>query len=305
MRVGELLEHTELTLEHIGLLCIPVAPLGSLSVDDSLVPCSRVWPMGYSWSSAVAQDVSLGLLRCEGFDEEQVICVEEPPPCNQSDCVFVLTDDCIMAHVARAKDNPGGFSKQQAAARVQQLDHAMQANGVQRKIEKDVTCADALTGMGCSLTGDPPRAEPDVGSVKRAIFGIWGLDGVESATPGVLASLVGVCQWFALLNRPFFSIFDKVFAFARREPQDVATLLPVGTKAELSLFTALVPLLVAELARDYAPIIAASDAAPEFGFGVSLASADDRTLRDLGRLAERRGEFRAQSSSPQSSSPQS
>ncbi len=130
-----------------------------------------------------------------------------------------------------------------------------------------------------------------MGSVKRAIFGIWGLDGVESATPGVLASLVGVCQWFALLNRPFFSIFDKVFAFARREPQDVATLLPVGTKAELSLFTALVPLLVAELARDYAPIIAASDAAPEFGFGVSVASADDRTLRDLGRLAERRGDY--------------
>ncbi len=139
VRVSELLEHTELTLEDIGLLCVPVAPLGSLSADDSLVPCSRVWPMGYSWSSAVAQDVSLGLLRCEGFDEEQVICVEEPPPCNQSDCVFVLTDDCIMAHVARAKDSPGGFSKQQAAARVQQLDHAMQANGVQRKIGKDVT----------------------------------------------------------------------------------------------------------------------------------------------------------------------
>ena len=33
--------------------------------------------MGYSWSSAVAQDVTLGLLRDAGFNEAQVLCVEE------------------------------------------------------------------------------------------------------------------------------------------------------------------------------------------------------------------------------------
>ena len=50
----------------------------SITPTQSLFPCSRVWPMGYSWSSAVAQDVSLGLLWCAGFREEQVLCVEEP-----------------------------------------------------------------------------------------------------------------------------------------------------------------------------------------------------------------------------------
>ena len=55
--------------------------------------------MGYSWSSAVAQDVSLGLLRAAGFDEEQVLCVEQPPPLRQDEVMCVLTDDCVMAHV--------------------------------------------------------------------------------------------------------------------------------------------------------------------------------------------------------------
>ena len=108
-----------------------------LQADLPLFPSSRVWPMGYSWSSAVAQDVSLGLLRCGGFSEDQVICVEEPVPANQEECLFVLTDDCIMAHIKRASRRKSGFTVDEGRARVVCLDFAMAANGVQRKEEKD------------------------------------------------------------------------------------------------------------------------------------------------------------------------
>ena len=264
----------------------------SVSSDTPLFPCSQVWPMGYSWSSAIAQDVTLGLLRHGGFAEEQVLCATEAPPLDQRECLFVLTDDCLMAHVVHAPGNSDeGFHERDVPNRVGKLDQAMSDNGVQQKPEKDVTAAEELTGMGCHLTGNPPRAEPDACSIRRAVLAIWGLQSRASATPGAVSSLLGVCQWFALLARPAFAVFRDVYAFTARRPLDVALPVPRRTKEELALFSALAPLVRTTLARNYAPVIIASDAAPEFGFGVSIASADPGTLKELGRLAERRGDY--------------
>ncbi len=262
-----------------------------LQEDSLLYPCSRVWPMGFSWSSTVAQDVSLGLLRHAGFSEEQVLCAAAPPPLDQSECIFVLTDDSIFAHVTHAPSGFESIAPDEVQTRVEQLDRSMRDNGVQRKLEKDVTDATELTGMGCHLTGSPPRAEPDANSVKRAVLAAWGLDECTQAAPAAVASLLGVAQWFALLRRPFFGVFRNIYRFTRLEPQDVSADLPIAVSNELCLFTALAPLLGADLARDYAPHILASDAAPEFGFGVSVASASTDDPCELGRLSERRGDF--------------
>ena len=171
------------------------------------------------------------------------------------------------------------------------LDQAMIVEGVRRKPEKDVTAADALTGMGCWLSGDPPRAEPDANIIKRCVLAAWGLEMTDSASPGAVASLLGVFHWLALLQRPVFSVFRRCYPLAQTEPLGVKVTVPRGVRNELSLFTALAPLVVADLARDYVALLVASDAAPEFGFGVAAARADQDTLRELGRLAERRGDF--------------
>ncbi len=240
--------------------------------------------MGYSWSSAVAQDVSLGLLRSAGFDEEQVICVRERPPFSQDEFLFVLTDDCIMAHTH-------AFSPEEAATRVGRLDASMRFWGVQQKPAKDVTASDTLTGMGCSLTGDPPQARPDATSIARCVLAVWALESVTRATPAAFSSLLGTCQWFALLKMQFFSIFRAVYVFARLEPLDVLALIPSKARDELCLFAALAPLLVADLAKDFIPLITASDAAPEYGFGLAVAGSDQATLRELSCLAEKRGDY--------------
>ena len=88
-----------------------------------------------------------------------------------------------------------------------------------------------------------------------------------------------------------FAIPRGGYEFTDRRPLDVALHLPRGVLDELALFSAPAPLLRTSLARSYAPVIVASDAAPEFGFGVSIADASIDTLRELGRLAERRGDF--------------
>ncbi len=78
---------------------------------------------------------------------------------------------------------------------------------------------------------------------------------------------------------------------ARQEPLDIPAPLRRCVVDEFALFASLAPLLVADLACDYISSIVASDAAPEYGFGVSVASASKELLFELGRLSERRGDF--------------
>ena len=89
--------------------------------------------------------------------------------------------------------------------------------GVQQKPEKDVTSAGTLTGMGCHLSGSPPRASPDATSIRRCVLAAWGLDALTAASPGAVASLLGVFQWFALLQRPVFSVFRRCYPFVWTE----------------------------------------------------------------------------------------
>ena len=107
--------------------------------------------MGYSWSSAVAQDVTLGILQTTGFPLEQVICDSEPPPENCDEVATVCTDDTIMFHT----DPMLGKSRLDA------FDDALQFHGVPRRKDKDITLADELTALGCLVTTGPPSVDPD------------------------------------------------------------------------------------------------------------------------------------------------
>ena len=77
--VKEFLAGGDLAYNDIGKWWVPDTNTDVLTDNTVVFPCSRVRPMGYSWSSAVEQDVSLGLLRVAGFSEEQVLSVEPPP----------------------------------------------------------------------------------------------------------------------------------------------------------------------------------------------------------------------------------
>ena len=126
--------------------------------------------------------------------------------------------------------------------------------------------------MGCHFTGNPPRAEPDAGSIQRVVLAIWELQTQHDSIPCAVSSLLSVYQWFALLARPGFAVFRDGYVFTSRRPLNVALPIPRCVQEELALFSTLAPLIKATLSRSYAPIIVASDAVPEFGFGVSIAS---------------------------------
>ena len=244
-------------------------------------PASLTWPMGFAWSSAVAQDVTLGILRDSGLQESYVICDTDEVPSDDSELAVVATDDTIFFH----------REEKTAGERLAAFDAALHANGIPRAVEKDLSCVECLTGLGCELTSVPPRAAPDADKLGVLLLAIAGLSTERQASPRGIHAMLGLCSWFCILSRPHFACFRAVYQFVRRLPEEKIVPVPDVVVDELVLFAALAPLLTACLDRDWLPLITACDAAPEYGFGASICPASRETIADLGRKAERRGDF--------------
>ena len=99
--------------------------------------------------------------------------------------------------------------------------------------------------------------------------------------------MLGLAQWFAILCRPSFSTFHRCYAFVRLEPTEVAIDVPANAEGEFLCFALLAPLLGAALDA----LIIAPDAAPEYGFGVSVAQLPSSRVAELGRKSDRQGGF--------------
>merc|ERR1711971_853762 len=167
----------------------------------------------------------------------------------------------------------------------------MESSGVGRRADKDVNATDEVIGMGCLLSGSPPFADPAPSKLCQLLVAILDMGSGSLISPSASSALAGVAQWFCLLSRAHFAVFDDVYAFNRQEPQHLPVQASDATFNEFCLFLALCPLLAADLSRPMAPIVAACDAAPEFGFGVSVAAAPIKLVKSLSRLSERRGDF--------------
>ena len=253
----------------------------SLCARSLIFPASTTWPMGFAWSSAVAQDTTVGTLLSTGFLEHNIICDTKPFPFDQRELAVVATDDVIFIHRARFD----------ALRRLDQYDAAMSAHGTQKAAAKDVNAASAATALGCELTSDPPEAHPNTQKLWDLTNAIVELVNHPVASPLAIHSMMGVGQWFAILSRPHFSCFDAVYEFVRREPGDVPQQVPRRVVDELLIFAGLTPLLSADLGRQWSTTIIATDAAPEFGIGVSVATLPMHEVARLGTLSERRGDY--------------
>ena len=113
----------------------------------------------------------------------------------------------------------------------------------------------------------------------------------SSSAPLHIAALLGVIQWFNLLNRPLFSILEASYTFARQAPQTSLLALPGTVQREMAMVLGLAMQWMFELDKVWSPDILASDASPSFGFGVSRLRRSVHLARSLGRLSEKRGDF--------------
>ncbi len=244
-------------------------------------PASATWPMGFSWSSAVAQDVTLGTLLSTGFPEEAVICDSEELPLNQEELAVIATDDTIFFHQ----------QEDVARQRLEAFDKALEKHGIPRACDKDIDCADRLVGLGCELTSSPPRVAPEATKMMSLILATTEFVETRKASPRGVHGMLGLCSWFCILSRPHYSCFQAIYKFVTRTPEHDVVKVPSDVISELVLFVSLAPLLTAGLDRQWLPLITATDAAPEYGFGASVCPASMDVVADLGRKAERRGDY--------------
>ena len=75
--VADMLGFTEFSLAELQRHC---AFSHGLSPGDTLHPCLRVWPMGFAWSSFLAQSTLLACLAGANFGPDHLIADDKPPP---------------------------------------------------------------------------------------------------------------------------------------------------------------------------------------------------------------------------------
>jgi hypothetical protein len=132
------------------------------------------------------------------------------------------------------------------------------------------------------------------GSTLKVTFcpsAIIGLLKAPVVSQRAFASILGIAQWFAQITRWMYSVFDAVYEFQRREPQQEPVSVSSDALDELLTFVALSPLLPADIERDFIPLVTACDASPSFGFGVSVRSCEMEVIKELATLSERNGDY--------------
>ena len=193
----------------------------------------------------------------------------------------MCTDDTIFLHTCPS----------QAERRLHALDESFADKGIPRRADKDENIQDSITALGCHVANSPIRVEPALDKLINYCAGTIDLVLRRRGSPVAVNALLGVAQWFALMARGMFAVFDEIYEFVRREPQDTPQLIPDSVAHELLVFMLLAPLLVADLTRQFFPALAACDAAPEYGFGVSVCTITDEEAQTLGTYAEKRGDY--------------
>jgi hypothetical protein len=127
-----------------GVTCDEIATFGGPADCFSFVPCSQVWPMGFSWSSCVAQETLLSICSLSGLGTSRVLSVDAPLPDDLSVVFAVATDDLMVFSDA----GPGATSRA-----VSSVEDVMKAHGIVKAPEKDIDDVLSATCVGVDLVG--------------------------------------------------------------------------------------------------------------------------------------------------------
>ena len=217
----------------------PVGKAGGTAQRVGFGPCSAVWPMGFAWSSCVAQDTLLALCDRSGLTDILVLAPDAIAPVDLGLAFAVATDDLMIFSDA------GPQVTVEAARRVE---HTMLQNGVLKKPGKDVDDVTHCPCVGVELIGGTRWFAPGqrLWSLLDAVIEVVAC---RRASPGSVAAFIGVAQWFDLLRRLRLSVFNNVYDFASgcKAKDWLVFDIPPAVFSELLLVTVLAPFGVADM----------------------------------------------------------
>ena len=87
------------------------------------------------------------------------------------------------------------------------------------------------------------------------------------------------------------SVYNTVYDFEKLSNPDESRAAPGTVRSELQVSIALGPFWSTDMSRPYLPFISATDASTTFGFGVSVANASEKLVREVSSYAEKRGGY--------------
>ena len=83
-------------------------------------PVSVTFPMGFSWSSCIAQATTISVVKAAGINEDKIICDTAELPEDHNEVAVVATDDIILIHT----------NARQALERLDAIDAALLEAGI-------------------------------------------------------------------------------------------------------------------------------------------------------------------------------
>ena len=254
--------------------------LGRVTPGSLLFPVSRVWPMGFSWSSFVAQSTMTAVCRTAGLPADAQMSDCSRAPISQTRWGLATDDVCVFS---REEDS-------HVRQKLSRLDRAFVQHRIVRNEAKDLTHELNGTAVGIDLVDGLHLYASQPKLVKLLPALVW-LLGLAATTPRSIERVLGHIDWFNLLNRPLFAVLDKSYDFARMEPANGPRPLPDGVKREMAVVIALALEWSFDLDTPWASELVATDASTTFGFGVARRRCTTTEARAIGRLSEKRGDF--------------
>ena len=253
---------------------------GSELLPSTMVhPRSRVWGMGYAWSSLVCQSTMVAQCAETGLSQHSLLAEDLDSPEDMSLVAAIATDD-VMIFSSRGKA--------ESVAAAEALDDVLAKKNIERHVGKDVNGELNGVAIGIELE-DGLRLAPNTHKLVMWIMALGALLKRPALSATQLHALLGVPHWFAQLNRSLYSVFNRVYGVCSLDDRCAVVPLPQQARAELLLFALLAPYLEAGLDRPWAEHVLATDAAPEYGFGLSVAAATSSEARKIGRLPDKSG----------------
>ena len=281
VRVSELCEPLGLSsVDFADHFCID--DLRNFLLDDDgdkldgaawLAPVSLTWPMGFSHSSFVAQQLMSASCLAAGF--EQSLSKEGILPDGDKPSIAVATDD-VNCSVRLSPTELDELS----ALPLDSLDAVWKSWKIKTKETKCVNLATTGVMLGVELVRGVslmPK-QKRLGSLVR---GLTELLIRPRATPRQIDSYLGVLQWTCLLNRPLLSCLGRAYEFADRADTNVPQVVPGDVLSELCLCLSLASCLNIDLTRPWQSFLTCTDGAPSFGFGMAQAGCTPAEVRGI------------------------
>ena len=242
--------------------------------DDHWSPCINVLPMGFSWSFYLVQHIhQASVLRSLSISEDQLFLDGRPPPRLEKDKLYSMPY-CDNIHCLALDREQCNFGKQQI---VEDLSH----QGF--SIHEDEEANTFFQTLGGQLDGDKGRVSMTSRRAWDLIYAFrFVADNVVS--PSVMQKLLGHAMFFSTINRAGMSVFRRLYDFVERA--DGPRLLSKSEREECLIFSGLIPLLFADLRKQWSETVHCTDASPD-GYGVCTRSLEAKHVESMGRWNER------------------